>query len=190
MRMRMTSYVAMEFHVWNEIDVSARNEVLLKSSMYTSSVRLVASFHFSGIWKQAPSLLDNSGFYHLPAGSTTHQQWIGSNPSRKSSCGCAGIRTQVSPTCSGANQYTSAASTYYTLVKWSSNTWLYRVARNGYGRMQGPILTRTDSVWFGLVFALRPQTPKHIRGGWSHYTDTSEPVDGGVLWTTRTILSV
>jgi hypothetical protein len=34
---------------------------------------------------------------------------------------------------------------------------------------------------FGLVIALRPQTPKHIRGGWSHYTDTSEPVDGGVL---------
>jgi hypothetical protein len=32
-----------------------------------------------------------------------------------------------------------------------------------------------------LVIALRPQTPKHIRGGWSHYTDTSEPVDGGVL---------
>jgi hypothetical protein len=32
----------------------------------------------------------------------------------------------------------------------------------------------------GLVVALRPQTPKHIRGGWSHYTDTSEPVDGGV----------
>jgi hypothetical protein len=31
-----------------------------------------------------------------------------------------------------------------------------------------------------LVVALRPQTPKHIRGGWSHYTDTSEPVDGGV----------
>jgi hypothetical protein len=26
--------------------------------------------------------------------------------------------------------------------------------------------------------ALRPHTPKHIRGGWSHYTDTSEPVDG------------
>jgi hypothetical protein len=22
--------------------------------------------------------------------------------------------------------------------------------------------------WFGLVVALRPQTPKHIRGGWSH----------------------
>jgi hypothetical protein len=35
--------------------------------------------------------------------------------------------------------------------------------------------------FFGLVIALRPQTPKHIRGGWSHYTDTSEPVDGGVL---------
>jgi hypothetical protein len=32
-------------------------------------------------------------------------------------------------------------------------------------------------VW-GLVIALRPQTPKHIRGGWSHYTDTSKPVDG------------
>jgi hypothetical protein len=28
----------------------------------------------------------------------------------------------------------------------------------------------------GLVIALRPQTLKHIRG--SHYTDTSEPVDG------------
>jgi hypothetical protein len=45
-----------------------------------------------------------------------------------------------------------------------------------------------------LVIALRPQTPKHIRGGWSQYTDTSEPVDGGVgtlqLRTTRTILSV
>jgi hypothetical protein len=32
--------------------------------------------------------------------------------------------------------------------------------------------------WFGLVIALRPQTPKHLRSGWSHYTDTSEPVDG------------
>jgi hypothetical protein len=31
---------------------------------------------------------------------------------------------------------------------------------------------------FVLVIALRPQTPKHIRGGWSHSTDTSEPVDG------------
>jgi hypothetical protein len=29
-------------------------------------------------------------------------------------------------------------------------------------------------LFFGLVIALRPQTPKHIRGGWSHYTDTSE----------------
>jgi hypothetical protein len=29
-----------------------------------------------------------------------------------------------------------------------------------------------------LVIALRPQTPKHIRGGWSHYTDTSKPVAG------------
>jgi hypothetical protein len=30
---------------------------------------------------------------------------------------------------------------------------------------------------FGLVIDLRPQTPKHIRGGWSHYADTNEPVD-------------
>jgi hypothetical protein len=29
-----------------------------------------------------------------------------------------------------------------------------------------------------LVIALRPQTPKRIRGGWSHFSDTSEPVDG------------
>jgi hypothetical protein len=29
-----------------------------------------------------------------------------------------------------------------------------------------------------LVIALRPQAPKHIRGGWSHYTDTSEPIEG------------
>jgi hypothetical protein len=28
-----------------------------------------------------------------------------------------------------------------------------------------------------LVIALRSQTPKHIRGGWSHYADTSKPVD-------------
>jgi hypothetical protein len=33
-------------------------------------------------------------------------------------------------------------------------------------------------VTYGLVIALRPQTPKHMRGGGSHYTDTSEPVDG------------
>jgi hypothetical protein len=31
---------------------------------------------------------------------------------------------------------------------------------------------------FVLVVALRPQTPEHITGSWSHYTDTSEPVDG------------
>jgi hypothetical protein len=30
----------------------------------------------------------------------------------------------------------------------------------------------------GLVIALCPQTSRHVRGGWSHYTDTSEPVDG------------
>jgi hypothetical protein len=35
-----------------------------------------------------------------------------------------------------------------------------------------------------LVIALRPQTPKHIRGGWSHYTDTSEPIEvmGLKIW--------
>jgi hypothetical protein len=27
------------------------------------------------------------------------------------------------------------------------------------------------------MVALRPRTPKHIRGGWSHYTDTREPVE-------------
>jgi hypothetical protein len=37
-----------------------------------------------------------------------------------------------------------------------------------------------EMVLFCFIIALRPQTPKHIRGGWSHYTDTSEPVDGGV----------
>jgi hypothetical protein len=39
-----------------------------------------------------------------------------------------------------------------------------------------PVEART----FGLVLVitLRPQTLKHIRGGWSHDTDTSEPVDG------------
>jgi hypothetical protein len=31
---------------------------------------------------------------------------------------------------------------------------------------------------YSLVVAVRPQTMKHIRAGWSHYTDTSEPVDG------------
>jgi hypothetical protein len=29
-----------------------------------------------------------------------------------------------------------------------------------------------------LVIALRPQTLKQVRCGWSHYSDTSEPVDG------------
>jgi hypothetical protein len=52
------------------------------------------------------------------------------------------------------------------------------------------LMCTLESSNIGLVIALSPQTPKLIRGGWSHYTDTSEPVDGGVLWTTRTILSV
>jgi hypothetical protein len=34
------------------------------------------------------------------------------------------------------------------------------------------------NVLVGLVIALRPHTPKHIRGGWSHSTDTSEPIVG------------
>jgi hypothetical protein len=39
-------------------------------------------------------------------------------------------------------------------------------------------MARKREGWLvGLVIALRPETPKHIRGGWSHYTDTSEPVD-------------
>jgi hypothetical protein len=32
-------------------------------------------------------------------------------------------------------------------------------------------------VLFVLVIALHPHTPKHMRGGWSHYTDTSELAD-------------
>jgi hypothetical protein len=34
------------------------------------------------------------------------------------------------------------------------------------------------------MVALRPHTPKHIKGGWSHYTDTSEPVEvmGLKIW--------
>jgi hypothetical protein len=30
------------------------------------------------------------------------------------------------------------------------------------------------------MVALHPHTPKHIRGSWSQYTDTSEPVNGHV----------
>jgi hypothetical protein len=33
-------------------------------------------------------------------------------------------------------------------------------------------------VWLGFVISLRPQTLKDIKGGWLHYSDTSEPVDG------------
>jgi hypothetical protein len=34
------------------------------------------------------------------------------------------------------------------------------------------------------MVALSPHTPKHIRGGWSHYTDTSEPAEvmGLKIW--------
>jgi hypothetical protein len=40
------------------------------------------------------------------------------------------------------------------------------------------LLLHIASPILGLVIALRPLTPKHVRGGRSHYTDTSEPVDG------------
>jgi hypothetical protein len=43
-----------------------------------------------------------------------------------------------------------------------------------------PTVSCKKAIGFGFVIALRPQTPKRIRGGWSHYTDTSKPVDGGV----------
>jgi hypothetical protein len=43
--------------------------------------------------------------------------------------------------------------------------------------LKHPVPTDVDGLV--LVIALRPQTPKHTRGGWSHYADTSEPVDGG-----------
>jgi hypothetical protein len=40
-----------------------------------------------------------------------------------------------------------------------------------------------------LVIALRPPTAEHIRGGWLHYTDTSEPVDGNGAQNIVTVLS-
>jgi hypothetical protein len=33
--------------------------------------------------------------------------------------------------------------------------------------------------WFGYCFT-PTDTEAYLRGGWSHYTDTSEPFDGGV----------
>jgi hypothetical protein len=44
--------------------------------------------------------------------------------------------------------------------------------------------------FFGLVLALRPKIPKHIRGGWSHYTVISEPVDGNGAQNMVTVQSV
>jgi hypothetical protein len=66
------------------------------------------------------------------------------------------------------------------LISWESpkqkreNVFLLVLACGTFISSQGPMKERC------LVIALRPQTPKHIRGGWSHYTDTSEPVDGEV----------
>jgi hypothetical protein len=54
--------------------------------------------------------------------------------------------------------------------------WFRQGNRSG-AKLNTAIRTRGS---FGFVVALRPQTPKHIRGGWSHYTDNSEPVDGEV----------
>jgi hypothetical protein len=50
------------------------------------------------------------------------------------------------------------------------STGQYKVATKTYTNGGGQVS--------GLVSALRPQTPKHIRGGWFHYTNTNEPVDG------------
>jgi hypothetical protein len=40
---------------------------------------------------------------------------------------------------------------------------------------------------FGYCFT--PTTPKHIRDSWSHYTDTSEPVDGNGVQNIATVQS-
>jgi hypothetical protein len=40
-----------------------------------------------------------------------------------------------------------------------------------------------------IQIQIRSQTPKHVRGGWSHYTDTSEPVDGNGAQTMVTVQS-
>jgi hypothetical protein len=52
---------------------------------------------------------------------------------------------------------------------------LVRVSRRGCS-----VSVRHDKellIRYAMVIALRPQTPKHIRAGWSHYTDTSEPAE-------------
>jgi hypothetical protein len=50
----------------------------------------------------------------------------------------------------------------------------------GKARKRKKELKRKGVSRFGLVLviALRPQTPKHIKDGWSHFTDTNEPVNG------------
>jgi hypothetical protein len=53
------------------------------------------------------------------------------------------------------------------------------VSLNIIAQVRTPLEGRAPVGWLvGLVIALCPQTRQHIRGGWSHYTDTSEPVDG------------
>jgi hypothetical protein len=49
------------------------------------------------------------------------------------------------------------------------SVWSYGVSNN----LGLTFVNTTTTCWFRLVvviIALRPQTPKHIRGGWSHYT--------------------
>jgi hypothetical protein len=52
-------------------------------------------------------------------------------------------------------------------INWAGESFLF-----------GEECEREGWLMVGLVIALRPQTSKHIRCVWSHYTDTSEPVDG------------
>jgi hypothetical protein len=47
-----------------------------------------------------------------------------------------------------------------------------------YPRIVNTQIAARWTIFLGLVIALLPQTPKHIRGGWSHYTDISELVHG------------
>jgi hypothetical protein len=42
------------------------------------------------------------------------------------------------------------------------------------------VISRPHCTQSFFLIALCPQTPKHIRDDWSHYTYTSEPVDGNV----------
>jgi hypothetical protein len=65
---------------------------------------------------------------------------------------------------------------YLRWVIFFQNTWFsWRVIYYARRVICNPII---ELNLLGLVIALRPQTPKHVRGRWSHYADTSKPVDG------------